>query len=367
MTMASVTTWLLLIMCVRASAMPLSTRLSDEEEKVSRCILEVLAESLSKPHSGQVSSECLHLLKEDERVISMLRHQHLLRELEDLAHEGKSPYREGENMDTSEEDELRKRSKEASAQPHKRGDAAKRGAEREESTEHQETKEFEKVEKVEIKEKNHGMSEEEKEKQMLEEDEDDKRSPPEKRGKEERGSANQRTSESSPKGSSMKRFNEEGEDSSEEDEGEHGYDGNKHGWYHQSHEVWDEKKRGSEKRMAEDPSEEETAQFETEDKGVKYFNSKTHMQGHHGEGKRHIYYPEERELEKERGHHGTLEGELERERYYHNMRPENQEQEERELEEMEEREGHRAKDQDLQEVERELRKAAERLQELHRG
>ncbi|PIO40187.1 hypothetical protein AB205_0072530 [Aquarana catesbeiana] len=55
---------LLAAVCIQVSSMPLSTQLSEEEEKVTRCIMEVLAESLSKQGPERVSSGCIRLLRE---------------------------------------------------------------------------------------------------------------------------------------------------------------------------------------------------------------------------------------------------------------------------------------------------------------
>ncbi|KAM9326357.1 coiled-coil domain-containing glutamate-rich protein 2 [Gastrophryne carolinensis] len=350
---------LLAAACIQVSSMPLSSQLTEEEEKVTRCIMEVLAESLSTQGSERVSSGCIRLLREDEKLIYMLRHQHLLRELEDLSNlEKTQQHGEREN---SEEEEFKKRDSKSPGSASKKGTESKRGRENEES------KEFEKIEEVHVKEKEHGTSAEEKAHGFLEEE--DKRSPVMKRddshGK--RNSKEVRSGDEATKIKAKKHFSDENEDSSEELEHGRGYHGGNNGWYHRNHEEWEERKRGSQRRMAEDPSQEETAQFETEDRGMKYFN--THMHGYHGEEKRHIYHPEE-DMGRERNYYNH-EDELEAERHHHNSRLENHEQreeeEERELEEMKEREEHRAEERDIHEVEEELRKATELLQELHRG
>ncbi|XP_053328954.1 chromogranin-A-like [Spea bombifrons] len=321
--MASAAGWLLLAVCVHASAVPLSTQLSEEEEKVTRCIMEVLAESLTVAGAGRVSSHCLRILREDERIVSILRHQHLLRELEGLTHEGET---QPGRTESSEEEELRKRD-----------GTAKRGTESEGSRDHQETREFEKIEKVEVKEKEHKESAEEKDSEQLAEGDEDeeKRSP----------SVKREEKRSSGKGESRRRFSDE--DSSEEDQADRGFHGNGHGWHHSDREDWEDK-RASQKRMARDPSGDETAQYESENRGLKFFNSKSHT---HREAKRHF---------------GPGEPATERHRY--NERPGGYgQQEERELEEMEEREERKEEEEDLQELEKELRRAAERLQELRHG
>ncbi|KAM3911240.1 coiled-coil domain-containing glutamate-rich protein 2 [Leptodactylus fuscus] len=343
------------------SSRPLSSQLSEDEEKVTRCIMEVLAESLSSSGSERVSSNCIRILKEDERLISMLRHQHLLKELEDLTQREKSHLHA--ERDSLEEEELKKRN--TPVPPPKRDAESKRGSENEES------KEFEKVEKVQVKEKEHGTSAEEKIHDLLEEEEEEeekkRNAPAKKGGNEEKRDGKEARSDAATKRKDKKHYSEESdEDSSEEQEHEGGYHGPNNGWYHRNHEEWEERKRASQRRMAEDPSQEETAQFESEDRGMKYFNAKTHMQGYHGEDKRHIHHPEEGEMDRERTYYDQGEDEMGRERHHYNGNHDHrEEEEERELEEMEEREEHRAKERDIHEVEEELRKAAERLEELH--
>ncbi|KAG9478250.1 coiled-coil domain-containing glutamate-rich protein 2 [Eleutherodactylus coqui] len=355
---------LLAAVCMQVSTMPLSSQLSEEEEKVTRCIMEVLAESLSSSGPERVSSGCIRILKEDERLISMLRHQHLLRELEDLTHKEKS--RLNAERNSIEEEELKKRTSETPVPPPKRNVESKRGSENEES------KEIEKIEKVQVKEKEHGTSAEEKVHKLLREEEE-KRDVPAKKGEVGmKRDGKEVRSDAATKTKDKKHFSDESEeDSSEEQDHERGYHGANNGWYHRNHEEWEERKRASQRRMAEDPSQEETAQFESEDRGMKYFNAKTHMHGFPGEDKRHIHHPEEDEMDRERAYYGQEEDEMGRDRHHYNGRPGNhdhrEEEEERELEEMEEREEHRAKEKDIQAVEEELRKAAERLQELHQG
>ncbi|XP_040262438.1 coiled-coil domain-containing glutamate-rich protein 2 isoform X1 [Bufo bufo] len=337
---------LLAAVCMQVSTRPLSSQLSQEEEKVTRCIMEVLSESLSSSGPKRVSSSCIQILKEDERLISMLRHQHLLRELEDLTDQEKSQL--DAERDSIEEEEIKKRTSETHIPPPKRDLKPKRGSENEES------KEFEKIENVQVKEKEkeHGTSAEEKVNKLLEEEED-KRNAPAKRGSD----ASKRDGKEVRREDKKQFSNESDEDSSEEREHEQGHHGPLNGWYHRNHEGWEERKRGSLRRMAEDPSQEETAQFESEDRGMKYFNAKTHMHGFHGEDKRHVHHPDN-------AYYNDEENEMERHHYNGNYEH-REEEEERELEE--EREEHRAKERDIQEVEEELRKAAEQLEELHRG
>jgi len=84
--------FLLLFLC-QALSLPLPTQLSKEDEKVIKCISEILADTLSSPSPIPVTSECMKILREDERVRAMLRHRHLLTELEELAHQENAKHR----------------------------------------------------------------------------------------------------------------------------------------------------------------------------------------------------------------------------------------------------------------------------------
>lgn len=79
--------FLLLLQCV--SSLPVShTRLEHEDVEVIKCVVEVLADALSKPHSVPVSQRCLETLRTDDRLVTVLRHQNFLQELQDIAGEG---------------------------------------------------------------------------------------------------------------------------------------------------------------------------------------------------------------------------------------------------------------------------------------
>ncbi|NWQ98234.1 CMGA protein, partial [Burhinus bistriatus] len=53
-----------------------------------KCIVEVISDTLSKPNPLPISEECLETLRGDERIISILRHQNLLKELQEIAAQG---------------------------------------------------------------------------------------------------------------------------------------------------------------------------------------------------------------------------------------------------------------------------------------
>uniref|UniRef100_W5N685 Chromogranin-A n=1 Tax=Lepisosteus oculatus TaxID=7918 RepID=W5N685_LEPOC len=72
-------------------SLPVSSNHVDKEDaKVMKCIVEVIADTLSKPSPIPISQECLDSLRGDERIISILRHQNLLKELQELASQGAS-------------------------------------------------------------------------------------------------------------------------------------------------------------------------------------------------------------------------------------------------------------------------------------
>ncbi|NXN64504.1 CMGA protein, partial [Himantopus himantopus] len=56
---------------------------------VMKCIVEVISDTLSKPNPLPISEECLETLRGDERIISILRHQNLLKELQEIAAQGR--------------------------------------------------------------------------------------------------------------------------------------------------------------------------------------------------------------------------------------------------------------------------------------
>lgn len=67
---------------------PLTSPASEDDSKVMKCIVEVISDTLSKPSPIPISQNCLETLRGDERIISILRHQNLLKELQELATQG---------------------------------------------------------------------------------------------------------------------------------------------------------------------------------------------------------------------------------------------------------------------------------------
>ncbi|XP_039637206.1 chromogranin-A [Perca fluviatilis] len=64
------------------------SQLENEDVKVMKCIVEALADVLSRPHPMPVSEECLVTLKTDDRLVSILRHHNFLKELQEIAVQG---------------------------------------------------------------------------------------------------------------------------------------------------------------------------------------------------------------------------------------------------------------------------------------
>ncbi|KAM4013715.1 chromogranin-A isoform 1-T2 [Anomaloglossus baeobatrachus] len=73
---------------VQVFSFPASARDSADDTKVLKCIVEVISDTLSKPNPVPTSEDCLETLRGDERIISILRHQNLLKELQELAAQG---------------------------------------------------------------------------------------------------------------------------------------------------------------------------------------------------------------------------------------------------------------------------------------
>eukprot|EP00079_Xenopus_tropicalis_P028716 XP_012823716.1 PREDICTED: chromogranin-A isoform X1 [Xenopus tropicalis] len=85
---------------------PLSEPASDNDTKVMKCIVEVISHSLSKPSTDSISQECLETLRGDDRIISILRRQNLLKELQELASEGGTKREQKKKKNGGYEDEL---------------------------------------------------------------------------------------------------------------------------------------------------------------------------------------------------------------------------------------------------------------------
>ncbi|KAM6201528.1 chromogranin-A [Rhynchocyon petersi] len=98
---------LALLLCAgQAVALPVNSPMSKGDTEVMKCIVEVISDTLSKPSPMPVSQECFETLRGDERIISILRHQNLLKELQDLALQGAKERAHQQKKHSNLEDEL---------------------------------------------------------------------------------------------------------------------------------------------------------------------------------------------------------------------------------------------------------------------
>ncbi|XP_054989200.1 chromogranin-A isoform X2 [Sorex araneus] len=102
------TALLALLLCAgQVIALPVNSPMNKGDTEVMKCIVEVISDTLSKPSPVPVSQECSETLRGDERILSILRHQNLLKELQDLALQGGTaaapPEEAAEKRETSEE------------------------------------------------------------------------------------------------------------------------------------------------------------------------------------------------------------------------------------------------------------------------
>ncbi|XP_045398480.1 chromogranin-A [Lemur catta] len=88
------------------TALPVNSPLNKGDTEVMKCIVEVISDTLSKPSPMPVSQECFETLRGDERILSILRHQNLLKELQDLALQGAKERAQQQKKHSSFEDEL---------------------------------------------------------------------------------------------------------------------------------------------------------------------------------------------------------------------------------------------------------------------
>ncbi|NWH46650.1 CMGA protein, partial [Fregata magnificens] len=77
-----------LLLAVPGMSLPVTNDMNKGDTKVMKCIVEVISDTLSKPNPLPISEECLETLRGDERIISILRHQNLLKELQEIAAQG---------------------------------------------------------------------------------------------------------------------------------------------------------------------------------------------------------------------------------------------------------------------------------------
>ncbi|XP_007472627.2 chromogranin-A [Monodelphis domestica] len=97
---------LLLGSIMQGIALPVNSPANKSDTKVMRCIVEVISDTLSKPSPLPISEDCFETLRGDERIISILRHQNLLKELQELAIQGANERAQLQKKDRGFEDEL---------------------------------------------------------------------------------------------------------------------------------------------------------------------------------------------------------------------------------------------------------------------
>ncbi|KAM5272662.1 chromogranin-A [Ctenodactylus gundi] len=86
--------------------LPVNSPVNKGDSEVMKCIIEVISDSLSKPSPLPTRQECLEILREDARILSILRHQNLLKELQDLALQGAKERSQQQQKHSSFEEEL---------------------------------------------------------------------------------------------------------------------------------------------------------------------------------------------------------------------------------------------------------------------
>ncbi|XP_021561901.1 chromogranin-A isoform X4 [Carlito syrichta] len=98
---------LALLLCAgQVTALPVNSPMNKGDMEVMRCIVEVISDTLAKPSPMPISQECFETLRGDERILSILRHQDLLKELQDLALQGAQERAREHKKHSSFEDEL---------------------------------------------------------------------------------------------------------------------------------------------------------------------------------------------------------------------------------------------------------------------
>ncbi|XP_075782798.1 chromogranin-A isoform X2 [Pelodiscus sinensis] len=95
-----------LLLAVQVIALPVTNEMNKGDSQVMKCIVEVISDTLSKPSPLPISQECLETLRGDERIISILRHQNLLKELQELAVQGANERTWQQKKNSGFEDEL---------------------------------------------------------------------------------------------------------------------------------------------------------------------------------------------------------------------------------------------------------------------
>ncbi|XP_042297645.1 chromogranin-A [Sceloporus undulatus] len=96
----------LLLLAAQVISLPVTNPTTQDDAKVMKCIAEVISDTVSKPNPLPISQECLDILQGDERIRSILRHQNLLKELQEIALQGANERTEQQKKSHGFEDEL---------------------------------------------------------------------------------------------------------------------------------------------------------------------------------------------------------------------------------------------------------------------
>uniref|UniRef100_A0A8C9EU35 Chromogranin-A n=1 Tax=Pavo cristatus TaxID=9049 RepID=A0A8C9EU35_PAVCR len=122
-----------LLLAVPAISLPVTNEMNKGDTKVMKCIVEVISDTLSKPDPLPISEECLETLRGDERIISILRHQNLLKELQEIAAQGANERTQQQKKNSGFEDELSE-VLESQNDENKQRDVARQSPEKEQPT-----------------------------------------------------------------------------------------------------------------------------------------------------------------------------------------------------------------------------------------
>ncbi|KAF7242465.1 Chromogranin-A, partial [Varanus komodoensis] len=386
--------------------LPLASQLTEEDEKVTKCITEILADALTRPSPVPATNECMKILREDERVLAMLHHQHLLTELEELAQQENMKHRLGQQGSRAawergeeEQEDVKKRG----STPTQQKEAASEEMRQENGERKNEERAFREYEKTEEKVTEAGVSQGEEDqaafekeaKAVMEGTDEEEEEMRKKKSSSETWSSKEyfgHVKKRGPRQPRIKevmlhrdadvrkrsglvkrhfRLEEEEEDNHPEEEPKkYHHQGGNEG---HRHDAWEEEEEEEEKRsdlsqrVAEKASDEETAQFEEEEKGVTFSSSQAHLHGdwkpwQEGEA-------EEKEGGVRHGHHrkpsaSDLKKRHQKDAGYpkgrHHGHDEDEDGGEASQNQVEELEA-------LEEIERDLKRAAKKLEELKRG
>ncbi|XP_037541297.1 chromogranin-A isoform X2 [Nematolebias whitei] len=81
--------FLLAVLSTSVPSLPVtSSQLENEDVEVMKCVVEALADVLSRPHLMPISQQCLVTLKTDDRLLTILRHHNFLKELQEITVQG---------------------------------------------------------------------------------------------------------------------------------------------------------------------------------------------------------------------------------------------------------------------------------------